>query len=215
MKLTLYYSPGACSLAPHITLNEAGVPFTPHKISLMDKEQQTPTYLAINPRGRVPALAIDGFILTEAVAILSWIGKHAGNKGIYPSDPLKEARCLEWLSWSSNTVHPAYAHLRRPERYTDDPKMHAAIQEKGKQNFTNHLDSINEHLQTHRFALGDEYSIADTYFLVFFCWANTSLNFASIQDRLPNYTDFAKRMLERPAVQKAIQTEGIADRFKF
>jgi glutathione S-transferase len=122
--LKLYYSPGACSLAPHLVLEEVGAVFEPVLISTAKGEQRTPEYLAINPKGRVPALADGGFVVTENPAILRYIARKFPDAGLWPDDPHEEARCAEWLAWMSSTIHPTYAHVRRPERYatSDDAK---------------------------------------------------------------------------------------------
>ena len=113
MTIALYYSPGSCSLAPHIVLNETGQPFELRKFATADRANYSAEYLAINPKGRIPALQIDGFILTENPAILAFLGRRFPSAGLYPSDGSEaEARCLELLAWSSNTVHVAYAQGR-------------------------------------------------------------------------------------------------------
>ena len=118
MTIALYYSPGSCSLAPHIVLNEIGQPFELRKFATADRANYSAEYLAINPKGRIPTLQIDGFLLTENPAILAYLGRRFPSAGLYPADASEaEARCLELLAWSSNTVHVAYAQLRRPERF--------------------------------------------------------------------------------------------------
>jgi glutathione S-transferase len=102
MTIALYYSPGSCSLAPHIALNEIGQPFELRKFATADRANYSAEYLAINPKGRIPALQIDGFILTENPAILAYLGRRFPSAGLYPVDGSEaEARCLELLAWSS------------------------------------------------------------------------------------------------------------------
>src|SRR5918912_4261062 len=97
--LKLYYSPGACSLAPHVALEEVGVPFEPVKVALAKGEQRTPEYLALNPKGRVPVLVEDGWVLTENAAILPYIAQRFGGGKLWPSDPKEAARVAEWIGW--------------------------------------------------------------------------------------------------------------------
>ncbi|EDM47637.1 glutathione S-transferase N-terminal domain-containing protein [Marinobacter algicola] len=100
MSIALYYSPGSCSLAPQIVLNETGEPFELRKIATAERANRSNEYLAINPKGRVPALQIDGFILTETPAILAFLGRRFPSSGLYPADAsAAEARCLELLAW--------------------------------------------------------------------------------------------------------------------
>src|ERR1700758_625492 len=116
--LTLFYAPGACSLASHIVLEESGEKYEPKKVDLAGGEQRTEAYLKINPRGRVPALRLDsGEMLTENTAILPYLGRRFG---LWFSDPLAEARALSVIGFFAATVHVAHAHVGRPERYAVD-----------------------------------------------------------------------------------------------
>ena len=214
MSIALYYGPGACSMGPHIVLNEIGADYEPRRVNLAEKANQKPEYLAINPKGRVPALQIDGFILTEASAILSYLGRRFPASGLYAQGGEAEARMLEWMSWCSNTVHPSFAHIRRTERYSDDASAFASIQQKGEATFWDCLATIDGALKGKQYALGDTYSLADPYFLVFFGWGN-SLKKVDMAQKFPSYAAFARRMLERPAVKKVVELEGTRERFTF
>src|SRR5262249_23492682 len=113
--LTLYYAPGACSMAAHIVLEESGEKYEPRKVDLAGGEKRTETYRKLNPRGRVPVLGLDdGAPLAENTAILPYLGKRFG---LWPTDPLAEARALSLIGFFAASVHPAHAHIGRPERY--------------------------------------------------------------------------------------------------
>src|SRR5688572_32428246 len=116
--MKLYYSPGACSLAPHIALREIGAEFELERVSALDKEHLQAGYLRINPRARLPALDIDGAIYTEASGLLLYIASLRPEASLLPpdGDPLL-ARALEWLAWFSSSHHVAYACYWRPERF--------------------------------------------------------------------------------------------------
>src|SRR5262249_33532325 len=117
--LTLYYAPGACSMAAHIVLEESGEKYQPKKVNLAGGEQRTEAYLKINPQGRVPALKLDdGGPLAENTAILPYLGKRFG---LWPSDPVAEAKALSLIGFFAASVHPAHAHVGRPERYAAGP----------------------------------------------------------------------------------------------
>ena len=118
--LTLYFCPGACSTASHVALEETGAPYVEKPIMLPKGEQKTPEYLKINPRGKVPALDVDGTILTENTAILTYLAKKFPEKKLMPTDPFEEARCISTMAWLSNIVHPSYTHYMRPERFAPD-----------------------------------------------------------------------------------------------
>ena len=114
--LTLFYAPGACSMASHIVLEESGEKYEAKRMDLSKGEQRTPEYMKINPLGRVPALRLDdGSPLAENTAILPYLGKRSG---LWPGDSIKEAQALSVVGFFASSVHPAHAHIGRPERYT-------------------------------------------------------------------------------------------------
>src|SRR5574339_1455 len=135
--LTLFFAPGACSMAPHIVLEESGEKYTPRKMDLAKGEQRTAEYMKIHPLGRVPALKLDdGSPLTENTAILPFLGKRFG---LWPSDPVKEAQALSLIGFFAASVHPANGHVGRTERYTDEKAAFPGIQKKGKESFAEYV----------------------------------------------------------------------------
>ena len=131
--LTLYYAPGACSLAAHIVLEESGETYEARRVDFSKAEQRSEAYLKINPLGRVPVLALDsGEPLTENTAILPYLGKRFG---LWPKDALGEARALSLIGLFATSVHPAHAHISRPERYATDTSYFPNIQEQGRKTF--------------------------------------------------------------------------------
>ena len=110
--LTLYYAPGACSMAAHIALEESGEKYQPQKVDLVNGEQRTESYLKINPQGRVPVLRLDdGEPLAENTAILPYLGKRFG---LWPKETLADAKALSLIGFFAASVHPAHAHVGRP-----------------------------------------------------------------------------------------------------
>ncbi len=203
--LTLYYSPGACSMASHIGLEESGAAYEAKQIALAKGEQKTPEYLAINPRGKVPALRLDdGTILTENTAILSYLAKRFPEKNLFPKDPIAEARCISMMAWLSNSVHPAFTHIFRPERFCEDQSGLAGVKEAGKKTFWSALQEIDGLVAGKKWMLGDQFTTCDPYALVFYGWG------ARIEmpvKELKNYTAWKDRMLQRPAVRKILERE--------
>ena len=121
--LTLYYAPGACSMASHIGLEETGAPYETRLVSFANSEQRSEAYLKINSRGRVPALSVDGAILVENTAILTYLAKKFPTAKLLPADPLAEARCISndglVFQHGASVLHsyqPARAFRRRPGR---------------------------------------------------------------------------------------------------
>ncbi len=203
--LTLYYSPGACSMASHIGLEEAGASFETKLVALAKGEQRTPEYLKINPRGKVPALRLDdGSVLVENTAILAYLGRRFPEKGLLPKDPVAEARCISMMAWLSNTVHPAFTHIFRPERFAEDPNAAASVKETGKKNFWAALEELDGLVAGKKWMQGDQFTGCDPYALVFYGWG-TRIELAMRE--LKNYTAWKDRMLERPAVRKVLERE--------
>lgn len=201
--LTLYYGPGACSMASHIVLEESGEKYEPRKVNLAGGEQRTPEYQKINPHGRVPALRLDdGDVITENTAILPYLGERFK---LWPSDAKAKARALELIGWFASTVHPAHGHVGRPERYSADTAAHASIKEAGLKSFHSYLEEIDQRLAGRQW-FGDQFSVLDPYGFVFYTWG--------VRRELPmrdlkNYTAFKDRMVARPAVQRVLADENV------
>lgn len=203
--MILYYSPGACSLVAHIALEQAGADFTLSRVTLAQGEHRTPDYLKINPHARVPALDVDGQVITENIAILNFLASRFHADGSVPlDDPLIAARCNELLGWCASTVHIAFAEVWRPERFSPDTAVHAAIEQGGRAALTGFFTEI-EGLAGEGWTVGDRLSAVDCYFLVFFRWGGRiGVDMAAF----PRWADLARRVAERPAVGRALATEG-------
>lgn len=207
--LRLFYSNGACSLAPHIVLEETGIPFEPVRVDMASGQQRSPEFLRINPKGRVPALAVDDWVLTENPAILQFIARSHPDSGLWPETLPEQARVAEWLAWIASTVHVAYAHVRRAERYADSEPALAEVRAKGLLTCRDLWRAIDTRLGGGPWAIGERYSVADAYLLVFWTWGRGSvLQFDMARD-VPHWTAHALRMAERPAVQRAFRREGL------
>jgi glutathione S-transferase len=201
--LTLYYAPGACSMASHIVLEESGEKYEPKKVDFAAGEQRTEAYLKINPQGRVPALRLDnGEPLAENTAILPYLGKRFA---MWPKDPTAEAKAMATIGFFAASVHPAHAHFGRPERYTADTTAFPGIKEMGLKTFHIYLKQIDGMLAGREW-LSDGYSVLDPYGFVFYTWGvRRELPMAELK----NYTAFKDRMLKRPAVGRVVEDEKI------
>ena len=201
--LTLYYAPGACSMAAHIVLEESGEKYEARKVDLAGGEQRSETYLKINPQGRVPALRLDNNEpLAENTAILPYLGKRFG---MWPADAIAEAKALSLIGFFAASVHPAHAHIGRPERYASDPSVYPQLQEMGKKTFHGYLKQIDGMLAGRQW-LADKYTVLDPYGFVFYTWG---VRRELPMQELKSYTAFKDRMLERPAVQRVVKEEGV------
>ncbi len=207
MDLKLYYAPGACSLAPHIVLEELGFPYATSRLNLAEGDQRKPEYLKLNPAGRVPTLMVDGKALTENVAILTFLGGGFPRKGLWPKDTWSQAMLLSALAWCSNTIHPAYGHLIRASRYADDVPAQESIKAKARVSYGEYLNQVDGWLgKSPKWMMGEQYTVGDPYLLVFYRWANR--NGYPVKS-MANYTRHANAMLARPAVKKVMADEGI------
>ena len=207
--MKLYYSPGACSLAPHIVFEELGVEYLLELVPVSEGKTQSAEYRRINPKGLVPALRVGRRILTEAPAILLYLGMSAPERQLLPLDPDGLARCAEWFNWLSATVHAmAFGQLWRPLRFSDDRAHHRAIQDRGRRNISDAFASIEEKLEGQTFAIGDHYCVLDPYILVYFRWGNRIG--IDMKREYPHWTRHALRVLERPAVTRSLEQEGIS-----
>jgi len=202
--LTLYYSPGACSTASHITLEEAGAKYEPTQVLLAKGEHKTESYLKINPRGKVPALRVDDSVITENVAIMTFVARRFPEAKLIPTDPLGEARCLSMMAWLSNTVHPCFTHVFRPERFAEDESALPSIKAAGKKSFWVNLQEIDSIVAGKQWMQGAQFTTCDPYALVFYGWG-TRIELP-MKD-LKNYTAWKERMLQRPAVRKVLERE--------
>ena len=201
--LTLFYGPGACSMAAHIVLEESGEKYEPKKMDLAAGEQRTDAYKKIHPLGRVPALRLDdGQPLTENTAILPYLGKRFD---MWPKDPMGEAKALSLIGFFATSVHPAHAHVGRPERYTADQSAFAGIKDMGLKTFHDYLKQIDGMLAGREW-FADRYSVLDPYGFVFYTWGvRRELPMAELK----NYTAHKDRMLKRAAVGRVVADEKI------
>ena len=206
MSMKLYYAPGACSLASHIALEESGLAYETQLIKTAEGEQRKPEYLAINPRGRVPTLVVDGHALTENVGILTYIAGGHPKAGIWPKDTFHQAMAVSSMAWLSNTVHPTFAQYFRSERYIDGDAPREALKAKAKSNYEGYLREIDGLLAGRKWAVGNHFTVVDGYLVVFYRWGN---RIQLPMRELANYSALVDRVLARPAVKKVMADEGI------
>ena len=207
--MKLYYSPGACSLAPHIALEETGARFELSRIDFASNQQNSAEYLRINPKGRVPALVDGDWVLTEAPAILRYIAARHPGAGLWPWDPREEARCAEWLNWLSSTIQPAFGHVRRANRYASDPRAVEDVAATGKKHARDLWKQVDEKIGEGPWAIGERYSVADPLALVYWTWGRGQVLGFDMEREFPHWTAHARRLAARPAVQRAFATEGL------
>jgi glutathione S-transferase len=201
--MKLYFSPAACSLAPHIALIETGATFTTEKVDVRAKKTETGAdFWAINPKGYVPAIQLaDGEVLTEGVVMQQYIADLKPEAKLAPPRDTKERRKLEELMvYLSTEVHKGFSPLFNPA--TPDEYKSIAKETIGKR-----FDLLETQLSDGRpFLTGDQFTIADAYLFTLSNWTKfTGIDLA----RWPNISAFAGRVAARPSVQQAMKAEGL------
>ena len=204
--LKLFYSPGACSLVTHIALEETGSDYEAVRVMLADGEHLKPEFLAINPHARVPALANSHGVVTENIAILNLIADLFEAPGSVPrDDPVAAARCNELLGWFASSVHISFAQIWRGERFTDDQNLWPALKDGGTKALDKQFAEI-EQRSGESWLVDGQFTAADSYALTFFRWGR---RIGMDMGRYPAWAALMRRVLERPAVQRALEQEGL------
>lgn len=204
MSLTLYYSPGACSLAAHIALQESGAAYERKLVSINEAQTQAADYLRVNPRGRVPALAVDGTVLVETCAILLYVARRWPQSQLLPVDPLGEAQCMSTMAWLASAVHPAFAHVVKTARFSRQPEALDGIREVARETYWAALQEIDTRLGMGPWFAGEQFTVCDAHALPFWGFGRRE---RMPMDTLKNYTAWKDRMIRRPAVLQVLQVE--------
>lgn len=204
--LTLFYAPHTCALASHIALEEAGAAYDLKRLDFAAADQRKPDYLAVNPKGRVPALVTERGILTETPAILVYIAQRFPRSRLAPlDDPFALGEIQAFNSYLCSTVHVAHAHRMRGYRWADDEAAIAAMQRKVPQSVRECFALIEGTMLRGPWVFGDTYTIADAYLFTIAQWLEADgVDIAA----LPKVRAHRNRVAARPAVAKALADEG-------
>ena len=199
--MKLYLTPGACSLASHIALREAALPFDVAKVDLRTKKADDgSSFETVNPKGYVPALKLDtGEVLTENVALLQYIGDRNPAAKLLPPSGMERYRVQEWLAFVSSEVHKSFSPLFNPTATQD-------IKDYAKGNVAKRLEWLNGALGSRKYLTGEQFTVADAYLFVILGWfsrVNIDLG------KWPKLQALRQRVSERPAVDQALRAEGL------
>lgn len=206
--MKLYYSPGACSLAVHIMLEELGEPYQTEKVLTGDGSTRTKKHLAVNPKGQVPVLDLEGEVLTEVSAIMLHLTLALGGNIDLDASPNALVRAVEWMNWLSSGVHAGpVTQCWNTARLTDDPDHHLSIQEKGQARLRDVYNLIEGQIPKTGYVLGG-FSAVDPCLLGYFRWGNRLG--IDMRSDFPKWTDHCLQMLGKPAVQKVLQKEDLS-----
>ena len=200
--MKLYYSPGACSLSPHIVLLEAGLPFTPEKVDFKTKKTAAGIdFLTINSKGFVPALQLDdGRVLTEGPAIVQYLADQKPDSGLAPrAGTFERYQLMEILNFITSEVHKSFSPLFNPASSAEMKETFAAILAKK-------FDWLSGFLGTKPFLLGNTFTVADAYLFTVLNWtAHVKIDLG----KWPILADYKARIAKRPKVIEAMKAEGL------
>lgn len=200
--LSLYYAKGTAALPVHIALEEAGADYDLRLLDFANREQTRPAYLDVNPKGRVPALATDNGILTEAAAILVYIGQTFGAANLLPSNRFELAQAQAFNMYLAATVHVAHAHKQRGARWADDEAAIEAMKAKVPQNMTDCAELVESHYLQGPWVMGEQYTVCDPYLFLMARWLQAD---GVDTDAFPAIKAHRARMEARPAVQAVLK----------
>ena len=200
MDITLYHSPGACSMATYISLLEAGADFKVRIISLKNDEQSNPEYAAINPKKKVPYLVVDGKGLSENIAIQSWIAKTFTKARLLPSDNWNHMLALSYMGWFGSGIHPHITRHFKPEKFCENENSHGDMKAKSKAMYMEQLALLDVEL-TNKSWFFDHYTVCDSYFFWIY---ERALREGFDLSGFKHCTAHDKRMHTRESVQKVL-----------
>jgi len=200
--MKLYYYPGACSMAVHIALREAGIPFDLDKVDLAKHQTANgEDYYKINPKGYVPALRLDdGQVLTEDAVLLQYVADQKPQSGLAPkAGTMERYRVMEWLNFISSELHKTLGALFNPKITPEWKEDRIAL-------FGRRCDFLVKTLGSKPYLTGDKFTIADAYLFTILGWANL---FNLDMNKWPALQSYAGRIAARPAVKEAMKAEGL------
>ena len=203
--LQLYFTPHTCALATHIALIDAGADYALRRIDFSTSEQRAPDYLAINPKGRVPALVTDRGVLTETPAMLAFVAQTFMDHRLAPlDDPFAFAEVQAFNSYLCSTVHVAHAHRMRGYRWAAEETSFADMKRVAPKSVGDGFALIEQHMLRGPWVLGETYTIADAYLFTLAQWLEAD---GVDTARIPRVMAHRARMADRPNVRRAIAEE--------
>jgi glutathione S-transferase len=191
-------------MASHIALEETGQPYESRETPLSKEAHKTPEYLRINPRGKVPALVVDDEVITENTAILTYIGKRFPQTGMLPEEPIEQVHVISQMAWFSNTPHISQREIMRPYRFVSEEAHYEDAKETGRRTYWENLKEIDEFIGDKTWVMGDCYTMADPYSLVFYRWG---VRAELPMHELKSFTRVKNQLLVRKAVQTVLERE--------
>jgi glutathione S-transferase len=203
MDLTLYYAPNACSLVPYVTLTEANAAFDVRPLNFRARQHFAPDYLAVNPRHKVPALVVDGRVLTENVAIQLWIARAFPEARLLPADPWQEMQAISILAWVASGMHPSLRNINTPAKACELPGSEASVRAVAEKELAENY-RVADGMLAGREYFFDHFTAADAHFF----WAfRRGIQLKVDLSAFPNCQAHFARIEARPSVRKVIAYE--------
>ena len=203
MKLTLYYAPVTCALAPYVTLTEAKAEFEVRPLNFRKGQHMAPEYLKLNPEHKVPVLVVDGKPLSQNVAIHQWVARTFPQAKLLPADPWAELKAISILAWCSSGIHPHLTRINSPAKFCDAPGAEASVKRLAQEQLFENFRIADDMLAGREFFF-DHFTAADAHF--FWCFRRGTL-FGLDQSEFKSCTAHFERMKARASVQKVLAFE--------
>lgn len=203
MNIVLYYAPTTCALAPYVTLTEAKADFEVRPLNLRKDQHRSPDYLKLNPKHKVPLLIVDGHVLSESVAIQTWIARTFPQAQLLPADPWQELKAISLMSWFSSGIHPFLARINSPPRVCDTPSSADSVRKLASEQLYENFKIADDLLAGREFFF-DHFTAPDAHF--FWCLRRAT-QFELALAQFKNCMAHFERMTQRPSVQKLLAFE--------
>lgn len=206
--MKLYYSSGACSLAPHIVLEELGIPYTAQQVSFDKGDTETPDFIKLNPMGSVPVLSLqDGTVITEGVAIMQYIADQKPTANLAPrAGTFERTKLQQYMNFIATELHKGFSPIWSPERYVSGEKEQKELVANCTNMLHERLAIFNNWINGKTYLFGDTFTIADAYAFTVIGWCK----YTNIKlDRYSNIPGYLNRVAERPAVLRTLKNEGL------
>ena len=204
--ITLYYSPQSCSLIPHIFLKEVEADYKIELIHIREEMHKKPKFLAINPKGKLPVIEHKGKIITETLAIMSYIANLHPETPLLSKDLLEKTNVWEWASFFNSSLHTAFLRYYRPNYFITDKEHYQKVQNLADQDIANIFAKIDSILANSSFLMGENFQLCDIFLFNYGRWGNLA---SKPTKEYPNFAKFMEKVSKRNAVFSVLKEEKI------
>jgi glutathione S-transferase len=211
MAITLYFSPGTCAFVPHAMLEIADVQFDTVLVKLHKGDQNQPEFRALNPRGQVPVLVMNSFVLTQLLAIVLYLDTQFPQAALLPNEPRQRAKAMETLAWMNNTVHPTFSHIFLPHKFATDEATQSQIKAHALRQYRSQLQELEASVelserQGHAWLGGEHIGPLDAYALTLLRWGTLA---QMDPEDFPMLWNFVQRVATHPKIARALARERL------